>query len=76
MATDLRGVSLVIAAPLFLLIVAAKGETIVNRVYPLDRGFLEVGRKMNPMWCENSTDNGVILSQEHGLNVCCLGGMC
>ncbi|WP_420914052.1 UDP-N-acetylglucosamine 1-carboxyvinyltransferase [Bartonella krasnovii] len=45
MATDLRGVSLVIAAPLFLLIVAAKGKTIVNRVYPLDRGFERLEEK-------------------------------
>ncbi|WP_420914084.1 UDP-N-acetylglucosamine 1-carboxyvinyltransferase [Bartonella krasnovii] len=48
MATDLRGVSLVIAAPLFLLIVAAKGETIVNRVYPLDRGFFAGWKKNEP----------------------------
>nr|WP_273789506.1 hypothetical protein [Bartonella sp. ML70XJBT] len=45
--------------PFILLIVAAKGETIVNRVYHLDRGFLEVGRKIIPMWSESSTDNGV-----------------
>ena len=41
MATDLRAsVSLVLAG------LAAKGETIVNRVYHLDRGFESVERKL------------------------------
>ncbi len=41
MATDLRAsVSLVIAA------LAAKGETIVNRVYHLDRGFERLEEKL------------------------------
>ena len=42
MATDLRAsVSLVIAA------LAAKGETIVNRVYHLDRGFEDIEKKLS-----------------------------
>ena len=42
MATDLRAsVSLVIAA------LAAEGETIVNRVYHLDRGFERLEDKLN-----------------------------
>ena len=42
MATDLRAsVSLVIAA------LAAEGETIVNRVYHLDRGFEQLERKLS-----------------------------
>ena len=42
MATDLRAsVSLVIAA------LAAEGETIVNRVYHLDRGFERLEEKLN-----------------------------
>ena len=41
MATDLRAsVSLVIAA------LAAEGETIVNRVYHLDRGFERIEEKL------------------------------
>ena len=41
MATDLRAsVSLVIAA------LAAEGETIVNRVYHLDRGFEHLEQKL------------------------------
>jgi UDP-N-acetylglucosamine 1-carboxyvinyltransferase len=41
MATDLRAsVSLVLAG------LAAKGETIVNRVYHLDRGYEAVERKL------------------------------
>jgi UDP-N-acetylglucosamine 1-carboxyvinyltransferase len=41
MATDLRAsVSLVIAA------LAAEGETIVNRVYHLDRGFEQLEQKL------------------------------
>ncbi len=42
MATDLRAsVSLVIAA------LAAKGETVVNRVYHLDRGFERLEEKLS-----------------------------
>jgi UDP-N-acetylglucosamine 1-carboxyvinyltransferase len=42
MATDLRAsVSLVIAA------LAAEGETIVNRVYHLDRGFEQLEHKLS-----------------------------
>ena len=42
MATDLRAsVSLVIAA------LAAEGETMVNRVYHLDRGFERLEDKLN-----------------------------
>jgi UDP-N-acetylglucosamine 1-carboxyvinyltransferase len=42
MATDLRAsVSLVIAA------LAAKGETVVNRVYHLDRGFERLEAKLS-----------------------------
>jgi len=42
MATDLRAsVSLVIAA------LAAEGETIVNRVYHLDRGFERLEEKLS-----------------------------
>jgi len=42
MATDLRAsVSLVIAA------LAARGETIVNRVYHLDRGFERLEQKLS-----------------------------
>ena len=42
MATDLRAsVSLVIAA------LAAEGETIVNRVYHLDRGFEQLEQKLS-----------------------------
>ncbi|MEO9191822.1 MAG: UDP-N-acetylglucosamine 1-carboxyvinyltransferase, partial [Acetobacteraceae bacterium] len=41
MATDLRAsVSLVLAG------LAAKGETVVNRVYHLDRGYEAVERKL------------------------------
>jgi len=41
MATDLRAsVSLVIAA------LAAEGETVVNRVYHLDRGFEHLEKKL------------------------------
>ncbi len=46
MATDLRAsVSLVIAA-LVIIALAAKGETIVNRVYHLDRGFERLEEKL------------------------------
>jgi UDP-N-acetylglucosamine 1-carboxyvinyltransferase len=42
MATDLRAsVSLIIAA------LAAEGETIVNRVYHLDRGFERIEEKLS-----------------------------
>ncbi len=42
MATDLRAsVSLVIAA------LAARGETVVNRVYHLDRGFERLEQKLS-----------------------------
>ena len=42
MATDLRAsVSLVIAA------LAARGETMVNRVYHLDRGFEHLEKKLS-----------------------------
>jgi UDP-N-acetylglucosamine 1-carboxyvinyltransferase len=41
MATDLRAsISLILAG------LAAKGETVVNRVYHLDRGFEAVERKL------------------------------
>ena len=43
MATDLRAcVSLVLAG------LAAEGETIVNRVYHLDRGFDRLEEKLSP----------------------------
>lgn len=43
MATDLRAsVSLVLAA------LAAKGETIVNRIYHLDRGYEDIVKKLSP----------------------------
>ncbi len=48
MATDLRAsVSLVIAA------LVAEGETMVNRVYHLDRGFETAGGKARPLWRED-----------------------
>jgi UDP-N-acetylglucosamine 1-carboxyvinyltransferase len=47
MATDLRaGVSLVLAG------LAAEGETIVNRVYHLDRGYEAVERKLGACGAE------------------------
>ncbi|WP_273719212.1 MULTISPECIES: UDP-N-acetylglucosamine 1-carboxyvinyltransferase [Bartonella] len=47
--------------PFSLITLAAKGETIVNRVYHLDRGFLGLRRKISTMWGKNSTVNGVTL---------------
>jgi UDP-N-acetylglucosamine 1-carboxyvinyltransferase len=53
MATDLRAsVSLVIAA------LAAEGETIVNRVYHLDRGFERLEEKLGACGAEISRISG------------------
>ena len=53
MATDLRAsVSLVIAA------LAAEGETTVNRVYHLDRGFEHLERKLSQCGADISRISG------------------
>jgi UDP-N-acetylglucosamine 1-carboxyvinyltransferase len=47
MATDLRAsVSLIIAG------LAAEGETVVNRVYHLDRGFERIEEKLSALGAE------------------------
>ena len=50
MATDLRAsVSLISGG------MAAEGETVVNRVYHLDRGYEHVVRKLSRHWCKSRT---------------------
>ena len=57
MATDLRAsVSLVIAG------LAAEGETIVNRVYHLDRGFERLEEKLSGLRRGDRADYGLTLS--------------
>ena len=47
MATDLRAsVSLILAG------LAAEGETVVNRVYHLDRGYERVEEKLGNVWAK------------------------
>ena len=59
MATDLRAsVSLVIAA------LAAEGETIVNRVYHLDRGFERLEDKLGALRRRDRAAVGVVCANE------------
>ena len=61
MATDLRAsVSLVIAG------LAAEGETIVNRVYHLDRGFERLEEKLSGCGAEIERISGSVLLRVHG----------
>ena len=60
MATDLRAsVSLVIAG------LAARGETIVNRIYHLDRGFERLEDKLSALRRRNRARRGLGLSDPH-----------
>ena len=48
MATDLRAsVSLVLAA------LSAKGKSIINRIYHLDRGYETLEKKIKKSWCKD-----------------------